>query len=176
MMKKGLLIGWIVFMLSFTAWQIELPKLKVNRRVRYPVGVNFQLLGPTGMANASVDWFFTKNFNLEGGIGFQKRDIFYPAEFIGLKYHILGKTPISLTPYFGVDAVFYVEDGQFLNQNLYLMAGINKIKKNHLSWSLEVAYQADAFNPAKFWGGFSIGYRFGKTKVLKEDWWKLKKE
>jgi len=131
----------------------------LNRRKKDPFGINIYGFGPIGLAAVSVDCFFTPKFALEAGAGFRNFEG-DPSYTIGARYHIFGKTFLSLTPYVGIYTAFHRNGSTVQNNSLYIPVGIHKIKKNHVSWSIEAAYQRSVFNGNGFSGGFRIGYRF----------------
>lgn len=140
-------------------------KFKLNRRAKHPAGINLYIAGPAGIAGASFDYFITPKFSLEAGAGirdfrFEPEEV-NPAFFFGGRYHFLGKTPINTTPYIGVFSGFEHTGNDLRNFNLYIPVGIQRIKKNKVSWSIEVAYQRNSYQPGKrFYGGGKIGFRF----------------
>ena len=131
-----------------------------NRRKKHPLGINVGVLGITGWGNVSADWFITPKLNVEGGLGIQTTGLSPISYFGGVKYHILGKSPSNLTPYFGIYDAVFTNEGKLHQHNLYFPIGIHKIKRNKFSWSLEVAYQFNSYSDRNLWGGFKIGYRF----------------
>jgi len=80
---------------------------------------------------------------------------------IGGRYHFFGNTPINITPYIGVFSGFEYTGSDIRNYNLYIPVGLQRIKRNQLTWSVEVAYQNNAYRPdIHFYGGAKLGYRF----------------
>lgn len=131
----------------------------LNRRKKHPFGVNLYGFGPIGLAAVSMDLFITPKFALETGAGF--RDFDGNAAFtIGARYHLFGKTFLSLTPYVGLYTAFHYNGTSLQSNAIYIPLGLHKIKKNKVSWSVEVAYQRNTFFGNGITGGFRIGYRF----------------
>lgn len=149
--------------LNFSTLQNFAPdkkKLKdLNRRKKNPFGVNVYGFGPIGVAAASFDCFITPKVALEIGAGFRNLNLDV-AYTIGARYHIFGKTFLSLTPYFGIYSAFHYNGTSLQNNSLYIPVGIHKIKKNKFSWSVEIAYQRSIFRTNNISGGFRVGYRF----------------
>tara|TARA_B100000809_G_C15091538_1_gene513372 strand:- start:1088 stop:1600 length:513 start_codon:yes stop_codon:yes gene_type:complete len=138
-----------------------------NRRAKYPVGINFVGFGPSGVAGLSMDWFIKPKFNLEFGAGLNDLKIFQPSYFAGGKYHFFGNTISNTTIYLGFfDKVTIDSIGT--NNLLYIPIGLQRIKKNKLTWNIEVAYtyDIDTFK-SNVYGAFKLGYRlnrFGKKR------------
>lgn len=135
-------------------------KLELNRRDKYPAGFNLYALGPVGLGGVSFDYFIVPKFSLELGAGARN---FNPdlGFFVGGKYHFFGNSFLNTTPYVGVFSGFEYTGGDLRNYNLYIPFGIQHIKKNHLAWSVEVAYKRDVYDPSRnFYGGVKIGFRF----------------
>lgn len=135
-------------------------KVDLNRRDKYPAGFNLYALGPVGLGGVSFDYFIVPKISLELGAGARN---FYPdlGFFVGGKYHFFGNSFLNTTPYIGVFSGFEYTGGDLRNYNLYVPFGIQHIKKNHLAWSIEVAYKRDVYEPSRtFYGGAKIGYRF----------------
>ncbi len=162
--------NWIV-LLSFMivtamSWASE-PSLRYsddfdflkNRRKKYPLGVNIGVLGLTGWGHVSVDWFIISKIDIEAGIGIQTKGIHPFSYFAGFKYHVLGKSPTNLTPYFGIYDAFFVKDGKLYQHNLYFPIGIHKIKRDRFTWAIELAYQFNKYTDRNIWGSFKVGYR-----------------
>lgn len=135
-------------------------KVDLNRRDKYPAGFNLYALGPVGLGGVSFDYFIVPKISLELGAGARN---FNPdlGFFVGGKYHFFGNSFLNTTPYIGVFSGFEYTGDDLRNYNLYVPFGIQHIKKNHLAWSLEVAYKRDVYDPERsFYGGAKIGYRF----------------
>tara|TARA_B110000037_G_C17126396_1_gene508334 strand:- start:1741 stop:2268 length:528 start_codon:yes stop_codon:yes gene_type:complete len=135
-------------------------KLKFNRRVQYPAGFNIYAAGPVGLVGLSFDYFITPKIALEVGSGIRNLapDIGF---FGGGRYHFFGKTPLNLTPYVGIYSGFEYTGNDIRNYNLYIPVGIQRIKKNRIAWSLEVAYQRNSYDKGNnIYGGGKLGFRF----------------
>ena len=140
-------------------------KFTLNRRIQYPAGFNLYALGPTGFASASFDYFIWPKISLELGGGLREvplnGDQIEHGFMIGGRYHFFGNTPINITPYIGVFSGFEYTGSDIRNYNLYIPVGLQRIKRNQLTWSVEVAYQNNAYRPdIHFYGGAKLGYRF----------------
>lgn len=137
-----------------------------NRRAKYPLGVNLLLLGPSGLVGTSVDYFITPKFNIELGVGLSNKKPIQSNYFAGLKYHILGNAISNTSFYFGgFIKNNFVNTTDVILQELYFPLGIQKIKKNKLTWNLELAYKYDVINAKSIvWGAFKLGYRFQLRK------------
>lgn len=135
-------------------------KLKdLNRRAKYPIGINAYAFGPVGLIAVTTDWFVTPKFALELGGGFRDFDGNH-AFTAGGRYHVFGNSFLNMTPYLGIYTAFHYNGAGLQNNSLYIPFGIHKIKKNKLSWSAEIAYQRNTFFNNRLVGGFRIGYRF----------------
>lgn len=135
-------------------------KVELNRRVKYPAGFNLYALGPVGLGGISFDYFIVPKISLEVGAGFRNFNPDY-GFFVGGRYHFFGNTFLNTTPYVGVFSGFEYTGNDLRNYNLYIPLGIQHIKKNKVSWSLEVAYKRNTENLEKnFYGGGKIGFRF----------------
>ncbi|NOQ71897.1 MAG: hypothetical protein GQ574_07845 [Crocinitomix sp.] len=135
-------------------------KRKFNRRAQYPAGFNIYGGGPHGLIGLSFDYFITPKIALEVGSGIRN---FTPdvGFFAGGRYHFLGKTPLNLTPYLGVYSGFEYTGNDVRNYNLYVPFGIQRIKKNKIAWSIEVAYQRNSYSKGNnIYGGAKLGFRF----------------
>ncbi|MBD3638981.1 MAG: hypothetical protein HUJ25_16625 [Crocinitomicaceae bacterium] len=130
-----------------------------NRRQKRPIGVNAMALGPGSIAGVSLDGFLGPKFALEAGAGFRnlQGDVSY---FLGGRYHILGGTPLNLTPYIGAYTAFHYTGRDVRNHAVYFPVGLHRIKKNGVTWAAEVAYQSSIDTDRKWHGAFKIGYRF----------------
>jgi hypothetical protein len=138
--------------------------VNLNRRKKYPIGINAIGFGSSRYVGASIDWFITPKINIEGGIGIEEYIDFSPNSFIGVKYHIFGKTVTNLTPYVGIFGIASPLNSSN-QQLLYFPIGIQKIKRNKLTWSAEIGYRINLnVNQNNWWGGFKIGYRFSRIK------------
>jgi len=152
----AIIIGFTSYSFGISDRGVDLLK---NRRKKHPVGVNVNVLGVTGWGNVSADWFINPKLNVEGGFGIQNSGLSSISYFAGIKYHLLGKTPSNLTPYFGVFDAFFLSEGQLYQHNLYFPIGLHKIKRNKFSWAIEMAYQYNKYAKSNIWGAFKIGYR-----------------
>lgn len=134
----------------------------LNRRSRFPIGINLYAVGPVGGMAITSDFFLTPKIAIELGAGFRNLS-FDHAFTVGARYHVFGKTFLSLTPYIGIYTAFHHNGSDLQNNNLYVPVGLHKIKKNGFSWSAEVAWQRNTLFPTSWSLGFRLGYRF-KTK------------
>ena len=166
-MKKAVLVVFVfIFALISSASEIaptdflKNKKLKdLNRRAKYPIGVNVYAFGPVGLMAITGDWFLTPKVALELGAGIRDFDGNH-AFTVGGRYHIFGNSFLNMTPYVGIYSAFHYNGSSLQNNSLYIPFGIHKIKKSKLSWSAEVAYQKNTFFSNRLVGGFRIGYRF----------------
>jgi hypothetical protein len=135
-------------------------KRMINRRAQYPAGFNMYGGGPHGLVGLSFDYFITPKIALEVGSGVRN---FTPdiGFFGGGRYHFLGKSLLNFTPYVGVYSGFEYTGSDIRNYNLYIPFGIQKIKRNKLAWSIEVAYQRNSYDKGNnLYGGGKLGFRF----------------
>lgn len=139
-----------------------------NRRAKYPVGINLVGFGPSGIAGVSMDWFIKPKINIEIGAGLNDLKTYEIAYFAGVKYHLLGNTVLNMTPYIGVFDKVTLNSSTLSNQ-LYIPLGIQRIKKNKLTWNIEAAYiyNLDTFK-SSFYGAFKLGYRFNRFDKKKK--------
>ncbi len=157
----------IVIVLSSTSFAAEptnfednfRKKRDLNRRAKYPLGINAYALGPFGIGGVSIDYFIVPKVSLEVGAGL--RNFNGDAGFIvGGRYHFFGNSFLNLTPYVGAIAGIARPNNQLDGYNLYLPVGIQRIKKNRITWSVEVAYQWNSDRPnSNFYGGGKLGIR-----------------
>ena len=132
---------------------------ELNRRKKYPFGINAVAFGPVGLASITADWFVTPKVGIELGGGF--RDFNGDHAFtIGARYHLFGKSMLNITPYIGIYSVFHHNGSDLQSHGVYIPAGLHRIKKNRFNWSAEVAWQRNLFSGNGFSGSFKIGYRF----------------
>lgn len=135
-------------------------KLDLNRRDKYPAGFNVYIGGPVGTVAATFDYFITSKFSLEVGGGVRTFNDEYGFLFGG-RYHFFGKTFTNMTPYIGVFSAFEYTGSDIRNYNLYIPFGIQRIKKNKFTWSIEAAYQNNSYEPEqKLYFGGKLGFRF----------------
>ena len=140
-------------------------KFTLNRRVQHPAGFNLYALGPVGAVSASFDYFVRPKISLEIGAGLRElplsgEDIEH-GFMLGGRYHFFGNTPLNITPYVGVFSGFEYTGANLRNYNLYVPVGLQRIKRNKLTWSVEVAYQNNTYQPNNhFFGGAKLGFRF----------------
>lgn len=140
-------------------------KFTLNRRVKYPAGFNLYALGPVGAVSVSFDYFVRPKISLEIGGGLRELplsgDDLKNGFLLGGRYHFFGNTPLNITPYIGVFSAFEFTGSDVRNYNLYVPIGLQRIKRNKLSWSVEVAYQNNIYQPnTHFYGGAKLGFRF----------------
>lgn len=144
--------------------ELNKKRLVLNRRKKFPAGVNLYLMGPVGVAALSFDYFITPKLNLEVGGGFRNFDGDIGYTFGG-KYHFFGKTSTNITPYIGVYSGFEYTGTTLRNYNLFIPVGLHRIKRNRFSWSIEAAYQHNSYAlEQRFYGGVKLGFRFGFVK------------
>jgi hypothetical protein len=138
------------------------PKLKLdnlNRRSKFPIGINAYALGPIGGLALTADFFLTPKVAFELGAGVRNFE-FDNGFTLGVRYHVFGKSFLSLTPYVGLYTAFHHNGTNLQNNSIYVPVGIHKIKKNGFTWSAEVAWQRNTFMTNGWSGGFRLGYRF----------------
>lgn len=139
----------------------------LNRRSKFPLGVNAYVIGPIGGLALTADFFITPKVALELGAGFRNFNL-DNGFTLGVRYHVFGKTFASLTPYVGLYTGFHHNGADLQNNSIYVPVGLHKIKKNGFSWSAEVAWQRNIFQTNGWSGGLRVGYRF-KTGGRKSD-------
>ena len=165
---------FIIFLLIGTNFILfSNDNLILNPRKKYPFGTNVGLLGPSGHLSVAVNAFVVPKINVELGAGvFNFNNSFIPSSFLGVKYHFGGNFISRATFYLGVyDAMSF----DFQNHNLYFPLGINRIKKNHLTWSVEIAFQpTKVYYNSTLWGAFKVGYQFGFNKKQKKNFFNKK--
>lgn len=168
MRKSALILGTLFFSVtSFCGIDSTFdfsPKGKLddlNRRSRFPVGINAYGFGPVGGLALTADFFITPKVAFELGGGFRDLDLNH-AFTLGFRYHVLGNSFLNLTPYIGIYSAFHYNGSDLQNNSLYIPIGLHKIKKNGFSWSVEMAWQRNTFFSNGFTGGFRLGYRFKK--------------
>jgi hypothetical protein len=167
MNSKRIILLCIFLFLSLKIYSND---IILNRRKKYPFGANIMILGPGGHIGTSVDAFLFNKLKFEIGLGLEnKNGAFNTNYFLGGQYHFFGKTWSNATFYVGIfDAVNFSTSNTL--HHLYLPIGYNRIKKNHLSWSIEIAFQPDKayFDDSMIWGAFKVGYRFGFNQKKKK--------
>ena len=145
--------------------------IKLNPRKKYPFGASVNLLGPSGHLSVSINTFVIPKINVELGTGvYNTNGFFVPSSYLGVKYHFGGNTISRTTFYLGVYDDFSFD---FQKHYLYFPFGINRIKINQFTWSLEIALQPDKiYYKSTMWGAFKVGYQFGfnkqKNKIFKQ--------
>lgn len=140
-----------------------------NRRAKYPVGVSLVGFGASGIAGASLDWFFVPNFNLEVGAGINDLKSFEPVYFAGLKHHFVGKSILNTSLYLGLFDKVTIDASQTMSHELYVPLGVQRIKKNKFMWMIEGAYTYDmTSSKSAFYGGLKLGYRFNRLSKKKK--------
>jgi hypothetical protein len=130
-----------------------------NKRSERPIGFNIMGFGPAGLAGVSLDGFLGPKIALEAGIGLRNKegDINY---FLGGRYHLFGGTRLNLTPYVGAYTTFHYNGRDVQNNSIYIPVGLNRIKKNGVSWSIELGYRKSLDTQKNLHGAFKLGYRF----------------
>lgn len=135
-------------------------KFELNRRDKYPAGINAYALGPIGIGGISFDYFVVPKICLEVGAGARTFDSDY-GFLAGGRYHFFGNTFVNTTFYLGVYSGFEYINESLRNYNLYIPFGLQRIKKNRLAWSIEIAYKRDDYNLSnRIYGGAKLGFRF----------------
>lgn len=135
-------------------------KKPFNRRDKYPAGFNLQVLGPIGITGVTFDYFVVPKIALEIGAGVKNFDSDF-GFMGGGRYHFFGNTTSGLTPYLGLYSGFQYTGSDIQNYNLYIPFGIQKIKRNKFTWSIEGAYQRSIDNLSQQWyGAAKVGFRF----------------
>jgi hypothetical protein len=60
-------------------------------------------------------------------------------------------------------------DSSVVNQTLYVPFGVNRIKRNQVTWNIEVAYTYGLIDKeSSFYGAFKLGYRFNRFDKKKK--------
>jgi hypothetical protein len=135
-------------------------KIELNRRVKYPAGFNLYAMGPIGIGGISFDYFIVPKIALEIGAGARTFDSDY-GFLAGGRYHFFGNTLVNTTFYLGVYSGFEYINESLRNYNLYIPFGLQRIKKNRLAWSIEIAYKRDDYDLGNnLYGGGKLGIRF----------------
>lgn len=143
----------------FNEAQLKRKGFLKNPRKQRPVGMNVHVWGVGGFGALSVDGFITPNIAAEAGVGIKDFDGSL-AYFLGARYHLLGKTPIRLTPYAGIYTAANFDEQRLAFHSVYIPAGIHRIKKSGFNWALEIAFEQNTFKTESVSGSFKIGYRF----------------
>lgn len=130
-----------------------------NRRQERPIGINIGVMGPGGLAGASLDGFLGPKFAIEAGAGLRNTEGDF-SYFLGGRYHLLGGTRLNLTPYVGGYTTFHYNGRDVQNHAVYFPVGIHRIKKNGFNWSAEVGYLKSVDTDRNLHGQFKVGYRF----------------
>jgi hypothetical protein len=157
-MKKFVLALFIFCNLSLFCQGQE-----VNHRSERKFGIGAQLLGPTLIFSANLNYFITHNFNVEIGAG----AIGY---YGGLKYYF-GKQDKQhkWTPYFGIHYTSVTFFNISLTGNssntqkngIYAPIGIQLMTNGGFTFAPEIAYiHLDNYNKTKVWGAIKLGYNF----------------
>jgi hypothetical protein len=135
-------------------------KIELNRRDKYPAGINLYAMGPIGIGGISFDYFIVPKIALEIGAGARTFDSDY-GFMAGGRYHFFGNSLVNTTFYVGLYSGFEYLNESLHNYNLYIPFGIQRIKKNRLAWSIEIAYKRDDYNLGNnLYGGGKLGIRF----------------
>lgn len=118
---------------------------------RFGIGLN--VLGPTGLASLSANYFVTPNIKVETGAGL----IGY---FGGGTYHFGGSMIGKATPYTGVyfSRLWDLWDNK-TDGFLYLPIGVGGCRKNGFTFHVELAFFRnikESYN--LLWGGLKFGY------------------
>jgi hypothetical protein len=129
----------------------------LNTRELHPLGVSLNLLGPTLMASANVDYFISRNVSVETGAGFF-------GAFVGGKVYI-GKKLWKGMPYVGYTRAFVrLPTSEPVTEIFnYFPIGYHFVGKNGFNFSIEGAVLSEN-PPAKFLGQLRFGQRFGKKR------------
>ncbi len=129
----------------------------LNLRELRPWGVSLNLLGPTLMASANVDYFISRNVSVETGAGFF-------GAFVGGKVYI-GKKQWKGMPYVGYTRAFIrLPTSEPVTEIFnYFPIGYHFVGKSGFNFSIEGAVLSDN-PPGKFLGQLRIGQRFGKKR------------
>ncbi len=131
----------------------------VNPRNKFPSAVNIYAFGPVGLASLTYDYFIEPNFAIEGGLGYRLNENNVGFTFGG-RFHLMGRGPQRLTPYFGLYNSVGPVSGTWEYYNLYIPAGINRIQRNGFNWSFEMAFQWNTSVGRWISGGIKFGPRF----------------
>jgi len=156
---------FLIVALSFAAtiYPQDIPKINYeNPRVKRPLGLSFNLGGPTFIASASVDYFVLPGLNIEAGGGIW-------GYYVGPKYHFKGNTRKNITLYTGILLTVFpplplleMPSGGNMGWHFkqpqtqyfsYIPIGLNSISDNGYTTSIEVAV-------VPFWFSLKFGYHF----------------
>lgn len=168
---KNVIYSIVIALIFSQSQSYSLGGVQLNPRKKYPFGVNVHLLGPSGHLALAINAFVIPKINLELGFGvFNKDNFFTTRSFLGFKYHFGGNLISKTTFYLGIfDAISL----DFQKHNLYFPIGINRIKRNHFTWSAEIAFQpTKLYYDSNLWGAIKVGYQFGfhkQNKIFKKN-------
>jgi len=163
-MKRTIFIVVVFFAATLYAQDID-KNISENPRVKKPVGLSFNLGGPTYVASASIDYFILPVLNIETGAGIW-------GYYIGPKYHFKGNRNNGATAYAGALVSVYPpsSSSEWSGWNLpppethyeiYLPVGITNISANGYTFSIEIAYSSQTLHPdIPFWFSLKFGYHF----------------
>ncbi len=157
--SEGDSVQWKLSDITLDADQFNRKKILKNPRKVRPVGVNAHVWGVGGFGALSVDGFITPNIAAEAGVGIRNFDG-QLSYFLGARYHILGKTPLRLTPYAGIYTAANADNQRLAIHSIYIPAGVHRIKKSGFNWALEIAFEQNSFKTETVSGSFKLGYRF----------------
>lgn len=154
MLRKLVLLFFLVLSLTINSHGQE-----ANPRSERKFGIGGQLLGPTLLLSANLNYFITHNFNVEIGGGIM-------GYYGGLKFYF-GKADKQhkWTPYFGAhytSVVFLNISSSNENKNgIYAPVGIQLMTSGGFTFAPEIAYlYLDKNQKTPIWGAIKFGYNF----------------
>jgi len=150
---RKLFIIFIVLISNNIAAQ-ESPNPKTEKRF----GVNVNLLGPSLLLSASIDYFVTPKINIETGTGLI-------GSFGGIKYHWSGNQSESeWTPYAGLFVALIPKISFFTTvparTGLYIPVGMQFMSNGGFTFGAEIAGLVLDKSKTPVWGALKIGYHF----------------
>jgi len=136
-----------------------------NPRVKRPMGLSFNLGGPTYIASVSLDYFLLPVLNIEAGGGVW-------GYYLGPKYHFNGyNNKNKTTSYAGILFTAYpsLDIGpswgrgkRETSYGVYVPIGLNTISNTGHTFSIEIAYNSmnKQFTSFPLWFSLKWGYHF----------------
>jgi hypothetical protein len=120
-----------------------------NPRIINRLGLNVNLGGPTMFLSLSLDYFVTRNLNIETGIG-----IF--GYFGGIKYHLFRKkAKDNWNPYLGLYVNHFGE-----TNSIYIPVGIQFVKNNGFTYGFELAARKFIIESRDIYRSGAIKFRY----------------
>lgn len=154
-MKKTILVLFMI--ISNHIYAQEIKKDSNNPRLNRPLGLNFNILGPS-ILGLSTDYFITSKVNIEAGIGFF-------GYYGGATYHFNGdQNNRKWTPYTGAylshlfdigwDEDNTIDDSP--ENGIYIPFGLQYLNNDGITIRFELA----TGTILSFYGSLKLGYHF----------------